>query len=122
ISRISVKSNEVLEKMDHIIWTLDSVHNHLPDLIYFIHEQSARFLEDTNIDLQFHTEDRIPNLTIDTIRRRNLSLVIKELVHNTVKHSGATLVTIKVSIREFVLYIGYTDNGKGYILSEVAEG
>ena len=59
IDKITVKSNEVLQKMDHIIWTLDSVHDHLPDLIYFIRQQTVRFLDSTSIELSFETDGEI---------------------------------------------------------------
>ena len=100
IDKISLKSNEVLEKMDHIIWTLDSVHDRLPDLIYFIREQTTRYLEDTDIELTFETDKTIPDFKIDSIKRRNISLVLKELVHNSVKHSGTKIIGIHAHIEK----------------------
>lgn len=122
INKISSKSNEVLEKMDHIIWTLDSIHDHLPDLIYFIREQSARFLEDFNIALSFETDGEIPDYKIDSIKRRNISLVLKELIHNSAKHSNAKKISINVFLKKTELHFIYIDFGKGYNTDSVERG
>jgi len=121
-TKITVKSNQVLERMDHIVWTLNSDNKELHDLFYFVRDQTANVLEDTDISLSFETSGDISSFKIDSIKRRNISLVIKELVHNTVKHSGATQVHITIHVQGSLLKITYRDNGKGYILSSVEKG
>ena len=39
---------------------------------------------------------------------------ITELFSNTLKHAGATYVTLSVTHRDKSLYVAYTDNGKGF--------
>ena len=48
--------------------------------------------------------------------------MLKELTHNSVKHSGAKNVFIHVYFEESKLHIIYRDNGKGYLIGEVAHG
>ena len=40
--------------------------------------------------------------------------VITELINNTLKHSGATLILIKIELIKNMLHIKYNDNGKGF--------
>jgi len=45
--------------------------------------------------------------------RRNIFLVVKEALHNTVKHAEASKVTITFNVKEDQLDLTIADNGKG---------
>ena len=47
--------------------------------------------------------------------------IICELVNNTVKHSGATKAVIKLNYVNDKLSLNYTDNGIGYVVSEISK-
>ena len=40
--------------------------------------------------------------------------VVCELINNTLRHAGASKVTIDIQLEEGVLYLEYTDNGIGF--------
>ncbi|HKR06144.1 MAG TPA: two-component regulator propeller domain-containing protein [Bacteroidia bacterium] len=120
--KISRSSNEVLEKMDQIIWALNSVHDHSEDLIMYIHEYASQYLENTNMKLIFQQDESMPDFKISAIQRRNIFLVLKELLHNTVKHSEAKNVTLKIFNSSSTLKIHYADDGSGYDQNEITEG
>lgn len=48
--------------------------------------------------------------------------IIMELINNTIKHSGATLVTINIHIQNQYLLCQYSDNGKGIAGSIINKG
>jgi signal transduction histidine kinase len=56
----------------------------------------------------------VPQVQIMSEIRTDIYLVVKEALHNTLKHSGADLVTVDFDIRPGLLLIKVTDNGKGY--------
>src|SRR5204862_5362652 len=60
VKKIIKASNDVLQRMDQIIWALDSVHNHSADLISYLRDFSFRYLENTGIKLEFETAGTIP--------------------------------------------------------------
>ncbi|TSA27056.1 MAG: sensor histidine kinase [Bacteroidetes bacterium] len=39
---------------------------------------------------------------------------ITELLNNSMKHAGATQITVNITSREKMLYVSYSDNGKGF--------
>ncbi len=45
--------------------------------------------------------------------------IICELINNTVKHAGATCATVKLKYANGALTLNYTDNGKGYDVSQI---
>ncbi len=74
------------------------------------------FLEKTKqgsgIEIHFDTiaEDQRFSALIELSGYR----VVQELVHNTVKHSGADVIDISIVQHDGILNISYHDNGKGY--------
>jgi signal transduction histidine kinase len=61
--------------------------------------------------------DNLPR-TLDATAEISLYRVIEELLNNTIKHAGASLVIIKFSIEDDRLIINYRDNGRGILLKE----
>jgi PAS domain S-box-containing protein len=45
--------------------------------------------------------------------------IICELINNTIKHSGASVASIKLKFSKGVLTLNYIDNGKGYKVEEI---
>ena len=57
--------------------------------------------------------ERYPNTVENSFYR-----IIKELINNTVKHSGATRIDIILEEKGQNLHLAYTDNGKGFDLEK----
>lgn len=114
IDRITNSSNEVLQKMEQIIWALNSFQNHTSDLIVYLREFASQYLEGIDIHLSFQADEALPELELSAILKRNIFLTVKELLHNTVKHSEAKNVTIKIYHADSFLHIEYKDDGKGF--------
>jgi len=74
-------------------------------------------LNDHEINLNFVTEGETDGLEISGEKRRHIFLVVKEALHNVVKHANATEVAIDIRAAE-LLMIKIKDNGKGFEGSE----
>jgi signal transduction histidine kinase len=66
---------------------------------------------------QFIAPEGIPLCRLTAEARRNLYLTIKEALHNAVKHSGATDVTVTVKFIDQKLEMTVEDNGEGVRLN-----
>lgn len=112
LQKISEFSDEMAEKMGEIVWALNRRYDSSDDLLSFCRAWASEYLNDKNIRLEFNTgtwEDIWLNGEI----RRNVFLVVKESIHNIVKHAGATEVRIDMSCDEW-LQVQIADNGKGF--------
>lgn len=58
------------------------------------------------------------NYRLDETKETVLYRVIQELVHNTLKHAGATAINIDLSFESSSLCINYSDNGVGMDLDD----
>jgi signal transduction histidine kinase len=53
--------------------------------------------------------------------RHNVFLAFKEALHNAVKHSGASEVLIRLTLKEKSFELAVADNGRGFAVGEKAK-
>jgi signal transduction histidine kinase len=111
LEKISLYSDEMAEKMNEIVWALNQRYDSLGDLVSFCRSYASEYLQDKNIKLHFSSGE-LSEKKIQGEVRRNVFLVIKEALHNIVKHAHATEVGISFSHDPDLRVIIY-DNGKG---------
>lgn len=112
IDKISSSADDVLNKMNAIIWSMNSGNDTLDNLISYIRAYSIDYFENTNVDCELNVSPAIPQNEISGDKRRNIFLSLKETLNNVLKHSGATKVVIDIEINNS-LKILVSDNGKG---------
>lgn len=103
--------------MNEIIWALNSSDEKLADVIYYIRSQCSEMLDGAGIALQAILPEFIPEKILNNEEKRNLFLVIKEAVHNIIKHAQASTVNMVMKI-ENNLVITIIDNGRGFNVDE----
>jgi signal transduction histidine kinase len=112
IEKISSSANDVLNKMNAIIWSMNSGNDTLDNLVSYIRSYSLEYFENTPIECKVHTPENIPDKELTGDKRRNVFLCVKETLNNAWKHSGASVITIDIEINHS-LQIQIADNGKG---------
>jgi signal transduction histidine kinase len=112
IEKISHSADEVLNKMNAIIWSMNSGNDTLDNLISYIRSYAIEYLENTSIHCKVTTPPDIDDREITGDKRRNIFLCVKETLNNALKHSGASELRIDVNINHS-LVIRIADNGIG---------
>jgi signal transduction histidine kinase len=115
VDQISEISGNVVDEMSEIIWAMNPRNDTLDCFSSYVRQYASSYLETTGIDGKFLFPDEIPSRQMSSELRRNLFLVIKEALHNIVKHSGAESVNLTLHIDHNIISIEITDNGKGFI-------
>jgi signal transduction histidine kinase len=113
IEKISSSANELLTKMNAIIWSMSSSNDSLGNMVAYIRSYSLEYFENTGINCIISLPEEIPSLVVAGAIRRNVFLVVKETLNNILKHSGATEVRITLEIVSDGLKLFIHDNGKG---------
>jgi signal transduction histidine kinase len=113
VEKISSTATGIVDKMNEIIWSMNRQYDTLDDLIAYTRQHAVEFLQNHSLKYDFHAPDSIPDIHISGEQRRNIYLVIKESLHNIVKHSGASEVNISFQINKR-LQACIHDNGKGF--------
>ena len=112
LEKISQSANDVLNKMNAIIWSMDSGNDSLDNLISYIRVYALEFFEGTSIDCKVNMPTEVPLVELSGDKRRNTFLSLKETLTNALKHSQATHVTIDICANHSV-EIKITDDGIG---------
>lgn len=113
IDKISSSSNELLNKMNAIIWSMSSSNDSLGNLTAYIRSYALEYFEGTGIDCRITIPEELPNIEVIGEIRRNVFLVVKEALNNILKHSKATKVTLKLERIPGGLQLIIHDNGTG---------
>lgn len=117
IQKIAQQSNDLIRNMSEIIWAMNSRFDTLEGLIAYIRHYASEFLEEYKVQLDWTYEGSHTDLIVSGEKRRNIFLVIKEIIHNVVKHSQATKVNINIKEINQQVTIEIQDNGIGFKLT-----
>lgn len=105
-------AEELITSMRHIIWTLQDDQGTLDDLVAYIVSYARNYLDPHGLRLDVRTDAEWPYRKLSTEQRRNLFLIVKEALHNVVKHAGATQVILTAAWRNGLL-LRIEDDGHG---------
>jgi signal transduction histidine kinase len=114
LGQISDTSRSVMEEMSQIIWALNPKNNTLEGLVAYLRRFVNEYLEPTTINCSFDLPEPSPVRALSVEVRRNIYLVVREALHNVVKHSGATEVLISMKVNEHGFRITVKDDGNGF--------
>lgn len=112
LEKIAGYSRELLNKMGEIVWAFNSKNDFFPATISYIRAQVAKTVEDAGLSMSFNIPDNIPNVSVSGSNRRHIFLLVKEAVHNIVKHASSAHASITIECNAY-LYITILNEGGG---------
>jgi two-component sensor histidine kinase len=114
IGEINTMVSEIADKIREIIWSTNIENDNLENLLYYIQFQITKLFEHSGIKLRTSIPDIIVDAAISSQVRRDIYLVIKELAHNSIKHSEAQNVEVAITIDKHFLTMCIQDDGIGF--------
>lgn len=114
IQKISENSQQMMEVMDDIVWTIKPDNDSMQKITGRMREFATSILEAKGIDLDFTVADIIKNIRLDMEARRDLFLLFKEAVNNIAKYADCTHVQISITGSTKQLILSIMDNGIGF--------
>jgi signal transduction histidine kinase len=114
MNKIAFSSREMISRLNVIVWALNPKYDNLESLISYLRRFFGEYVE--NFGIQFKTDlpEHVPVLSITPDTRRNNFYSVQEAIHNAVKHSGCSEISLSVKISQQNIEITITDNGKGF--------
>jgi signal transduction histidine kinase/ligand-binding sensor domain-containing protein len=91
------QAGELIGSMRQIIWAMNSDQGSLEDLVAYATGYARNYLAENGLEAHITAEGPWPGLQLTTEQRRNLFLVLKEALHNVVKHAQAHRVRITIA-------------------------
>jgi signal transduction histidine kinase len=112
VAKINEVSDKMVQDMNEIVWALNVANDTLPSLMSYTRETISTLL--SNAEIAFEESEPIgyPKIVISGVARRNVFMIVKELVNNAIKHSGSDRVRLIVRIDDQLRFV-LSDFGRG---------
>jgi ligand-binding sensor domain-containing protein/two-component sensor histidine kinase len=115
-------SRELVDSMSDIVWAIDPERDHLGDLVHRMRRFASDIFSPRDIRLEFQSPAGEQDLQMGADLRRQIFLVFKEAVHNVLRHSGATEVSIDFQVEHGWLHLRVADKGRGFDAAQDHDG
>lgn len=113
LQRIKDNSKRAMESMNDIVWSVNSGHDSMEDLLDRMRAFAEPLCEAAGITMEFDV-DAVPltrKLAMD--QRKNLYLIFKEAVNNAVRHGRCQHITVTLRSVKGLLELSVADDGAG---------
>jgi signal transduction histidine kinase len=97
-----------------LIWSTSSAYDNLQDLITKINSMTSDICKTANISFSFFQDEEIENLPVRENVRKNIYLIFKEALNNSLKHSNPTKIILRAKKENDNLVLSLDDNGCGF--------
>ena len=113
VSQISGTARELTRAMDEIVWAINPQNDTLEGLITYVSKFAQQYLTVAGIRCRLDVPVELPTYMLGAEVRHNLYLAIKETLNNIVKHSAATVATLKLEHASGLVTLTIEDDGRG---------
>jgi signal transduction histidine kinase len=94
LSGLASTAGELIGSMRQIIWTMNDDQTGLEDLVVYTTSYARTYAGQQALTITVKADGPWPAIALSTVQRRNVFLVVKEALHNIVKHAQARQVTL----------------------------
>jgi len=121
INKVGITSSDMISEMNDIVWTINPRNDGMEKIFQRMESFARPLLLTKNIRFEFNYENHIEHLNLSMEKRKNLYLIFKEIVNNTLKYSSADLLQIEITLSNHHLLFSARDNGIGFYPVQMEE-
>jgi signal transduction histidine kinase/ligand-binding sensor domain-containing protein len=122
LEKIYDTARELTRSMDEIVWAVSPRHDTLESLATYLEKFAQDWLATAGLRCRLDLPLQFPEWPLSSEVRHNVFLALKEALHNAVKHSGASEVLIRLTVKDELFELAVEDNGHGFAVEEKAGG
>ncbi len=121
-AQVSQMSRDLVAALYETVWAVNPENDNLDAMGNYICQMVTMLCERSQLRCRFYVSDLPKNPQVSSQSRHNLSMVVKEAVHNVIKHARASEVVIRIGFTGELLHISVSDDGCGFQIAEQASG
>jgi ligand-binding sensor domain-containing protein/signal transduction histidine kinase len=110
--KIGEASDKMVQDMNEIVWALNITNDSLISLMSYIRQYVSSRLSASGINLDISEPLTYPDMFVSGRTRRNIFMVIKEVINNALKYAGTKKIDITIVLDDNLRII-ISDNGIG---------
>jgi signal transduction histidine kinase len=112
--QISRMSRELVSALYQTVWAVNPENDNLDALGNYLCQMVNQLCERSQFRCRFHLSHLPATIQVSSQTRHNISMAVKEAVHNVIKHANASEVAIHVTLTGNFLTILVQDDGHGF--------
>jgi signal transduction histidine kinase len=113
--RISRMSRELVSALYETVWAVNPENDNLDALGNYLCQMVNQLCERSQFRCRFHVLDLPTEIQVSSQTRHNISMTVKEAVHNVIKHANASEVAMRMAFTGNLLSISVRDDGRGFV-------
>lgn len=116
-TKITETADELIRNLGEIVWTINPENDSLENIVAFIRIYLSRLADENpelKIELDLPAPEAVPHLIVNPQIKRNVLLILKEAINNSIKHSHSTQMKVALRTSEQSLHLLVSDNGTGF--------
>jgi signal transduction histidine kinase/ligand-binding sensor domain-containing protein len=113
-------ARKAVQGLRTIIWAANPQNDTLDSLVQYISQFSHEFCDAASLPCRLDLPTEVPALPLIAEVRHNLFMIVKEALHNVLKHAHASEVRLSLKLHEGFLELRVEDNGRGFKVDSVA--
>jgi signal transduction histidine kinase len=78
--------------------------------------------EQTTLRCRFQVQELPHEVQVSSQTRHNITMAVKEAVHNIIKHAKASEVTLRIAFSDDLLEVSIHDDGSGFLPARETAG
>jgi ligand-binding sensor domain-containing protein/signal transduction histidine kinase len=113
VRKIGAKARSLTQLLDEIVWAVNPKKDTLDNFVTYACTFAEDYLWVGKVQCRLELPSEVPLVPLSSDVRHSLFLVVKEALHNVLKHAGATEVNLRIAIDLSAFTLIIEDNGKG---------
>jgi ligand-binding sensor domain-containing protein/anti-sigma regulatory factor (Ser/Thr protein kinase) len=122
LQQIKDNLNEATVGLRDMIWVLDDSLDTVDELVTRLKQYAIPVAAANSIDTIIKADSEVNSRHLTKEEKRNLFLICKEVINNSIKYSGASRIEVSITPAGKKIAILIADNGKGFNEAEVKKG
>ncbi|MCF2505309.1 histidine kinase [Dyadobacter sp. CY107] len=120
---IQNSAGSMVTKLNDIIWFINPEQDTMQKITEQLEEYAIQMASACNMKVETVVEKAVPDLKLAVVHRRNIYLICKEAINNSVKYSNGDLLTITISCdNASKIKFEVSDNGVGFDHAAINRG
>ncbi|MFT3783374.1 MAG: two-component regulator propeller domain-containing protein [Nibricoccus sp.] len=100
--------------LESIVWTVSPNNNSWDRLASFIGRYARQLFENSGINCKVEGSENIPDLPLGIEEQHEVLAICKEAMNNVLKHSRASVITLRIALENGVFTVLVQDDGVGF--------
>ncbi len=114
LREIGADARALLDSTRDLVWAIDPREDSLAGLVARLRPFLDGLADPEGIAVSLSTEGNLADARLSVEERRHLLLLLKEAVHNAVRHAAARAISVRIAANPSAVVLEVRDDGRGF--------